>query len=115
VAGGFPVYSDADVHGPLLEALRSRGWDVVRAIDRYPEGTSDAVHFARAAEENRVLISNDRDMEIIAVRWLREGRSFRGLILWPQEHYKRMSYGTLVAMIETLTEPFTIVHLKPGP
>ena len=102
MAGRFPLYTDADVHGPLIVALNERGWDLVRAIDFYPQGTADAVHFERAAKENRVLISNDRDMEAIASRWLAQGRLFRGLILWPQEHYKRIGYGELVAKIEAI-------------
>lgn len=116
MAGRFPLYTDADVHGPLINTLRARGWDVVRAIDLYPQGTSDAVHLERAAKEDRVLISNDQDMEVIANRWLAEGRVFRGLILWPQQHYKRMSIGELVAEIEALTEPFPhpVMHIKPG-
>jgi len=114
VAGRFPLYADADVHGPLIVALHERGWDLVRAIGFYPQGTADAVHFERAAKEKRVLISNDQDMEAIANRWLADGRPFRGLILWPQEHYKRISYGELVAKIEALSEPFPhpVIHLK---
>jgi predicted nuclease of predicted toxin-antitoxin system len=116
VAGRFPLYTDADVHGPLILALRRRGWDLVRAIDLYPPGTPDAVHFERAARDNRVLISNDQDMEVIANRWLVDGRPFRGLILWPQEHYKRMGYAQLVARIEALSEPFPhpVIHLRPS-
>jgi hypothetical protein len=117
VAGRFPVYTDADIHGPLIVALRERGWDVLRAIDVYPEGTADVVHFERAGRENRVLLSNDRDMETIANDWLAQGRPFRGLILWPQEHYKRIGYGALVARLEGLSEPFPhpVIHLKPDP
>jgi predicted nuclease of predicted toxin-antitoxin system len=116
VPGRFPIYTDADVHQPLIEALQRRGWDVVRAIDLYPEGTRDEVHFERAAKENRVLITNDRRIEAMANRWLGEGRPFRGLILWPQRHYKRMSVGALIAQIEVLAEPFAhcVIHLKPG-
>lgn len=112
----FPLYTDADVHGPLIIALRARGWDVVRAIEFYSQGTADTVHFERAANENRVLVSNDRDMEVIANRWLAQGRPFRGLILWPQEHYKLMGYAALVAKIEALSEPFShrVFHIKPG-
>ena len=32
------------------------------------------MHFEAAAKQNRVLISNDQDMEIIANRWLEGGR-----------------------------------------
>jgi len=54
-------------------------------------------------------------MEGIANRWLAEGRPFRGLILWPQEHYKRMGYAELLARIEALSEPFPhlVIHLRP--
>ena len=114
MAAGFPLYTDADVHGPLIVALRAHGWDLVRAIDLYPQGTADTVHFEAAAKQNRVLVSNDQDMEVIANRWLEARRPFRGLILWPQEHYKRMGYGWLVARIEALSEPFPhpVIHLK---
>jgi len=59
VAGRFPIYTDADVRGPLIKALRKLGWDIVRAIDLYPEKTVDPVHFERAVEMGRVLVSND--------------------------------------------------------
>jgi hypothetical protein len=36
VAGRFPLYTDADIHGPVVDALKDHGWDVVRAIDTYP-------------------------------------------------------------------------------
>ena len=45
VAARFPLYADADVHGPLIAALCQRGWDIVRAIDRFPQGT--ALHVVR--------------------------------------------------------------------
>ncbi len=62
-----------------------------------------------------MLVSNDRPMEAIASRWLAEGRPFRGLVLWPQEHYKRMTYGDLAARTEALTEPFPhpVMYIKP--
>jgi hypothetical protein len=114
VAERFPLYTDADIHQPLIKALRERGWDVVRAIDTFPEGTEDEVHFEHAAKENRVLVTNDRRIEAIANRWLEEGRAFRGLILWPQSHYQRLSYAQLVSQIEALSEPFPhpVIHLK---
>lgn len=62
MAGRFALYTDADVHGPLVEALSSRGWDVLRAVDPFPEGTDDVVHFERAAQLGRVMVSNDRDV-----------------------------------------------------
>jgi hypothetical protein len=85
-------------------------------MDLYPEGTKDEVHFERAAMDNRVLVTNDRRIEAIANRWLAEGRAFRGLILWPQRHYTRMTTGDLLQQIAALAEPFPhrVIHLKPA-
>jgi hypothetical protein len=47
--------TDACVNGHLVDALVQRGWDVIRAIDVYPERTPDPVVFERAAQEGRVL------------------------------------------------------------
>jgi hypothetical protein len=41
VAGREALFADACVNGHLVEALVLRGWDVVRAIDVYPEKTSE--------------------------------------------------------------------------
>jgi len=49
VAGRFPLYTDADVHGPIVTGLVDRGWDVLRAVDAHPQGTDDEVHFETAA------------------------------------------------------------------
>ena len=78
MAGRFPLYTDADVDGPVVKALGSAGWDVLRAIDTYPERTHDHIHFARAAQEQRVLVSNDIDMKMLAETWVLEGRSYPG-------------------------------------
>jgi len=109
VAGRFPLYSDADVNGQLVKALVSRGWDVVRAVDLYPEETQDPIHFEEAARLDRVLVANDRDMMRLAYRWLAEGRRFRGLIWWPRKHYKRINVGGIVQQIESyaaIDDPF---------
>lgn len=78
MAGRFPLYADADVHQPVVDALRAHGWDIVRAIDTYPEGTKDEVHFEHAAKTNRVLLTNDRRVEAIANQWLQNGPDLPG-------------------------------------
>ena len=100
MAGRFPLYTDANVRGPLVEALRKLGWDVVRAVDIFPEKTSDPVHFEYAARVGRVFVTNDQPAIDIAYRWLREGRRFRGMVTWPQLHYQRMRVGDLVDEFE---------------
>lgn len=117
MSGRFPLYIDADVHGHLVDGLRERGWDVVRAVDALPEGTVDEVHFERAAELGRVLVTNDQPLRAIAVRWLREGRAFHGVVTWRQKDYGKLSIGDILRDFETLAEldePFDnypIIHL----
>jgi hypothetical protein len=117
VAGRFPLYTDADIHGPVVDALIDAGWDVLRAVDALPERTPDDLHFERAAREGRVYVVNDRRVEPIAHAWLREGRKFRGLICWPRAHYARMSAGDFLEAFEQLAceeDPFRypVVHIK---
>jgi hypothetical protein len=117
VAGRFPVLTDACVNDHFVGALRDRGWDVVRAIDLYPEKTKDEVLFERAAADDRVFVTNDRPAEAIAIRWLRERRRFRGMVAWPVESYEHRSIGDLALDFEALAkqqDPFAypVRHLK---
>lgn len=95
--GRFPLYTDEDVDGDLIELLRRRGWDLVRAVERYPQGTQDPVHFEQAAKEGRVLITNDQPSLDTAHRWLGEGRAFKGVLTWPKKHHARMTIGEIDA------------------
>lgn len=83
MAGRFPPYTDADIQGAVIKALQRAGWDVVRAIDAFPEGTKDLPHFERALKLGRVLVTNDDDQKQIAIRWYIEGRPFVGVVWWP--------------------------------
>jgi hypothetical protein len=121
VAGRFPLYADADIHGPVVEGLRRRGWDVVRAVDLHPEGADDHVHFERAALEGRVLVSNDLDQLMIAESWLLAGRCFSGLVTWHKVDERRMTVGFRLDVFEALAEedePFPssypIIRIKPS-
>ena len=120
MAGRFPLYTDADIRGPVVRALKSAGWDVLRAIDAYPEKTLDPVHFGHAAREGRVMVANDADMKALAESWLAVGKPFRGLVWWPRRHYDRMSEGDFVAAFEALAirddpfSPYPVLFLKPS-
>jgi len=114
----FPVYTDADIHGPIVDGLIDRGWDVLRAVDAKPEATYDIVHFELAVSLARVLIANDRHMKGIAESWIDEGRSFPGLIWWPRKTYAIMSNAEIIEAIEDLaTRPdafaYPIEFIKP--
>jgi hypothetical protein len=120
VTGRFPLYTDADIHGPLVEGLMRRGWDVARAVDHYPEGVDDQVHFERAAREGRVLASNDLDQILIAEGWLAASRSFRGLITWHKTDERWLSVGALLDAFDAIAgeeDPFSsypIVRIRPA-
>ena len=108
MAGRFPLFTDACVNGHLVDALIQQGWDLVRAIDPYPERTPDPGVFARAAREGRVFVSNDGPIERLARTWLAEGRYFR-MVFWPQQDYRRWTIGELVQAFEDLAaeeDPF---------
>lgn len=116
--GRFALFTDENVDGPLIKALVARGWDVVRAVDVFGERTDDDVLFAYAAKHGRIFVTGDRPAEAVAIRWLHEGRGFRGMI---RCQTGAMSVGELLAAFERLAEeedPFggyAIVYLKTWP
>ncbi len=119
MAERFPLYTDADVRGPLIKALKRAGWDIVRAIDALPEGADDLPHFERAVALGRVLVTNDEDQEAIADQWYRDGRPFPGVVVWRQRAYSEMTNREIVEAFEELAardspfSPYPIVRIKP--
>lgn len=102
MAGRFPLYTDADICGPLIDALIKQGWDVLRAVDAFPEGTADRTHFERAAQEGRALVAHDVHQRQIALEWIRAGRAFPGLITWRQTQHKDTNVGAFLEAFEAL-------------
>ena len=108
----------ADIHGPFVQALKRKGWDLVRAVDVYPEGQDDRKHFERAAKEGRVLISNDLDQVRIAQEWILAGRPFAGLVTWRKAQERQVTPADIADAFESLAgekdpfRPYPIVYLK---
>ena len=48
----------------------------------FPEGTLDSALFSYAAEQKRVFVTNDNRLPATGERWLEEGKTFTGLIVW---------------------------------
>jgi len=117
VAGRFRLYTDADIHGPFVHALKRKGWDLVRAVDVYPEGQDDRTHFERAAKEGRVLVSNDLDQIRIAQEWILAGRPFAGLVTWPKARERHATPAEIAEAFEALArednpfQPYPIIYL----
>ncbi len=76
--------SDADVHGAILRGLCRRcvEIDLVRVQDTLPEGTADPEVLAWAADQNRILITNDRNTMIaVAYQAAADGTPTPGIIV----------------------------------
>ncbi len=119
MAGRFPILTDENTAKGIAKALIDRSWDVVRGVRTVALGTPDDVLLVKAVELDRVLLTRDVDLEVIAQGWLREWRAFPGIIFWRQERRQEKStLGEVVEAIEALAEqeaPFAypIVYLRP--
>lgn len=116
--GRFPLLTDENIPGPLIDALRSAGWDVLHARELFGEDTDDEILFDYAAGQGRVLVSTDQDHLPIADRWLRTGKPFR-MVWWKQAPYQRVRPQAFVDAFNMLAaredDPFRypVHYLKP--
>src|SRR3972149_6307859 len=74
--------------------------------------------FAHAAERGWVWFSRDEAAVVHPATWQREGRPFKGMLVWSQRYHRAMSIGDVVRQIEALTEeddPFAagVRFIKP--
>lgn len=99
--GRFPLLTDENIPGPLVEGLRSRGWDVVLTIEVFGQQSVDDTIFEHAVRDGRVLVSTDTDCLITASDWLDEGRAFR-LIYWHQGQHQHVRVGRFLEAFEAL-------------
>jgi len=104
VASRFPLFADNHVQQAIVDGLIQRGWDVVRAIDLFPEGTGDDVLFEHAVKDRRVMVTNDGGIRNTGRRWHDEGRAFPGLVYWPQKYYRNARPGYFIGVIEAMAE-----------
>jgi hypothetical protein len=104
VPGRFPLYTVENVKGALIKALRQAGWDVLRALDVFAEGTDDDTHLDYAVKANRALVTNDQPMQATAHERLSQGKAIPRVIGWPQEKYKRATVAAVVQKFEQLAE-----------
>jgi hypothetical protein len=99
--------TDADVHGEIIRGLRRRlpEIDLVRAQDALPEGTSDQEVLAWAAEQNRVLITNDRNTMVgIAYQRVSARESVPGVIVTTNEQSIGSSINDILLIAEYMPE-----------
>ena len=76
---------DEDVHPPLAEALRRRGYDAVHVQEVGRKGLDDAEQLAYAAEQARCLVSfNVGDFSRLHVEYLTQNETHAGIFLSKQ-------------------------------
>jgi predicted nuclease of predicted toxin-antitoxin system len=119
VPGRFPLFTDNHVRQQIIEGLVREGWDVVRAIDVFPEATDDEILFPYAAEQGRVFVTCDKRIHAIAIDRLKAGQPFR-MIFWRLERHRRMSDGDFVRAFEEIAKKpdafaYAIEYVKPKP
>ena len=113
----FTLFTDNHVRQQIVGALKREGWDVLRAIDVFPESTGDDVLFAYAARHDRVFVTSDSRIHALAMEALEAGTPFR-MVFWRFERHREMSDGAFVrALEEVAAQPgafaYPIEYIKP--
>jgi len=105
----FYVDEDA-MDGDLVRALRSRGLDVLTALDAGMIGRADEDHLRFATNQDRVLYSfNLADFFQIHGAWLAAGSPHAGMILAQQQ---RLSVGEQMRRITRLAGSRTAESMR---
>jgi len=93
----WPLYMDHHVPGPVTSALRRRGYDVLTAAEDQAEERDVEILLARATQQGRVFVTQDRDLLSLAQVWREEGKPFFGIVYSRQQ---RVSYSEMIEWLE---------------
>ena len=91
------LYMDHHVPAAITEGLRSRGIDVLTALEDGTEEFEDSPLLERAGELGRVLFTQDTDLLAVANQWNQHGREFVGLFFG---HQLQLTVGQAVRDLE---------------
>jgi hypothetical protein len=99
----LPLATDADFSGAIVRGLRRRQPDIdlVRVVDALPPGTPDPDVLAWAAQEGRILLTQDR-RTMVGYAWdrVRAGLPLPGVILRPRRVTIRQAIEDLLVVSE---------------
>jgi predicted nuclease of predicted toxin-antitoxin system len=93
------VFADENVDPALLSALRARGADADRVVQRSLQGIPDSQIVALAYQERRVVLTADTDFLAIAHELQDRGEEFAPIVWWPQS---KRTIGQLLSRIVPL-------------
>lgn len=83
----LPGFADIHIKRAVVDGLRHRGIDVIRAQDRGLCGKDDEILLEEASREGRLLFTNDVDFLVLDAAWQAAGRNHAGVVYWHQQKY----------------------------
>lgn len=78
-------YADHHVVFAIVQALRTRGMDVVTAAERGQQEADDPELLTDALANRRVMLTNDTDFLALVAELARRGDVFAPIFFWPQQ------------------------------
>ncbi|NQU21415.1 MAG: DUF5615 family PIN-like protein [Candidatus Nealsonbacteria bacterium] len=90
------AFADEHIVFPIVQALRARGMDVVTVQDRSLQGTDDSVLLDATLQDERVMLTNDRDFLVLAADRAARQEVFAPVFYWPQQ---RRTIGEVVRSV----------------
>ena len=101
-------YMDEQVHGAVVEGLRRRGVDVLKAQEAGLTSADDLRHLEFAAKERRVILTQDTDF----LRLHNAGVSHCGILYAPQQMPIGRIVRGLMLIHDVLTPEEMINHVE---
>jgi predicted nuclease of predicted toxin-antitoxin system len=95
----WPLYMDHHVPWAVTSALRLRGYDVLTAAEDHSSDRDDHTLLARATQQGRIFVTQDRDLLALAKSWRDQGQLFCGIVFTRQQ---QLSYAELIEWLELI-------------
>jgi len=98
-------YMDVHVPRQITDQLRSRGVDVLTAMEDRAEELTDGEILQRANTLGRIVFTQDIRFKALAEDWQRQRRPFTGLVFGHQLHGTIGQYVRDIELIANASEP----------
>jgi hypothetical protein len=98
-------YFDQHIRRAICEQLRRRGVDILTTQEDGTETSTDETILERATSIGRVMHTYDARFKGLAEEWLRQGRTFAGLIFGQAQGVTIGQYVSDLELIAKATEP----------
>ncbi len=118
ISRGAKILTDENIQGEVVDFLRSEGFDVALAKEVLPEGTADTELLRYAFEQQRIILTHDRDFSTLAIAG--QHATFAILYLRPGHIQAAFTIQTLRALFNHSTNqprlepPYIIVAERNG-